>query len=81
MTWLLSDTIRIGCDRHEFTNWLDDTLARTFAYSCRHSGTAIARVVSVNRTYEPTLVLRAQYAKKAAVYAEVYPTLKALNRK
>jgi xylulokinase len=42
---------------------------------------AVARAVRVNRTYEPKPKLQAQYAEKAAVYAEVYPTLKGLNRK
>jgi xylulokinase len=42
---------------------------------------AVARAVRVNRTYEPNPKLQAQYAEKAAVYAEVYPTLKGLNRK
>ena len=40
-----------------------------------------ARAVRVNRTYEPNVALHAQYAEKAAVYAEVYPTLKGLNRR
>jgi len=40
-----------------------------------------ARAVRVNRTYAPNPKLQAQYAEKATVYAEVYPTLKGLNRK
>jgi len=40
-----------------------------------------ARAVRVNRTYEPNPVLQPQYAEKAALYAEVYPTLAGLNRK
>ncbi len=39
---------------------------------------AVARAVRVNRTYEPN---PAQHAEKTAVFAEVYPTLKGLNRK
>lgn len=81
MTWLLSDTIRIGCDRHEFTNWPDDTLARTFVYSCRHSWTAVARAVRVNRTFEPNPKLHRQYAQKPAVYAAVQSALAELNLK
>jgi len=42
---------------------------------------AVARAVRVNRTYEPNPRLHAQYAEKAALYAEVYPTLVGLNRK
>ena len=42
---------------------------------------AVARAVRVNRTYEPNPKLHDQYAEKAAVFAEVYPTLKGLNRK
>jgi len=42
---------------------------------------AVTRAVRVNRTYEPNPKLHDQYAEKAAVYAEVYPTLKGLNRK
>jgi xylulokinase len=42
---------------------------------------AVAAVVRVNRTYEPNPQLQAQYAEKAALFAEVYPTLAALNRK
>ena len=40
----------------------------------------VARAVRVNRTYEPNPALHAQYAEKAAAYAEVYLTLAALNR-
>ena len=42
---------------------------------------AVARAVRVNRTYEPNPALHDQYAEKAALFAEVYPTLKGLNRK
>jgi hypothetical protein len=42
---------------------------------------AVARAVRVNRTYEPNPKLHAQHAEKTAVYAEVCPMLKALNRK
>jgi sugar (pentulose or hexulose) kinase len=42
---------------------------------------AVARAVRVNRTYEPNLELHGQYAEKAALFAEVYPTLTELNRK
>ena len=44
-------------------------------YSCRHSWTAVARAVRVNRIYKPNPMLHAQYAEKVAVYAEVYPAL------
>jgi sugar (pentulose or hexulose) kinase len=47
----------------------------------RLSPKAVAHAVRVNRTYEPNPKLHAQYAEKAAVYAEVYPTLAALNRR
>ncbi len=42
---------------------------------------AVAAAVRVNRTYEPNPRLQAQYAEKAALYAEVYPTLKELNHR
>jgi hypothetical protein len=38
-----------------------------------------ARAVRVDRTYEPNSMLHAQYAEKAALYAEAYPTLATLN--
>jgi len=42
---------------------------------------AVARAVRVNRTYEPNPKLQPQYAEKAAIYADVYPTLAALNHR
>lgn len=42
---------------------------------------AVARAVRVNRTYEPNPKLLAQYAEKAALFGEVYPTLTKLNRR
>ena len=40
-----------------------------------------ARGVRGNLTYEPDPKLQPQYAEKVALFAEVYPTLKGLNRK
>jgi xylulokinase len=42
---------------------------------------AVARMVRVNRTYEPNPKLQPQYAEKAAIYADVYPTLASLNHR
>jgi len=39
------------------------------------------KAVRVDLTCEPNLKLHAQYAEKAAVYGEVYPTLAALNHR
>jgi hypothetical protein len=41
---------------------------------------AVVHTVRVSCTYEPNLVLHAQRAEKAAICAEVYLALAALNR-
>ena len=58
--------------------WLSEVLEQA---ATRFDMEAVTRAVRVNHTCEPNPVLHAQYAEKAAVYAEVYPTLKGLNRK
>ena len=62
--------------------WMTWSLPEVPSLAPAHStAEAVARAVRVNRTYEPNPKLHDQYAEKAAVYAEVYPTLKELNRK
>jgi hypothetical protein len=47
----------------------------------RFAAEAVARAVRVNWTHAPNPKLRARYEAKAALSADVYPTLWALNRK
>jgi hypothetical protein len=42
---------------------------------------AVTRAVRVNRTYEPSPKLHAQYAEKMVCYAKAYTALVELNRK
>ncbi|MEJ2559078.1 MAG: FGGY-family carbohydrate kinase, partial [Anaerolineae bacterium] len=49
----------------------------TRAFSSIEEG--VARMVRVKRTYEPDMAVHERYMEKARVFAQVYPTLAALN--
>jgi xylulokinase len=51
--------------------------AATGAFSSVEAG--VAQMVRVKRTYQPDMAMHERYMEKARVFAQVYPTLAALN--
>jgi xylulokinase len=49
----------------------------TDAFSSIEEG--VTRMVRVKRTYEPDMAMHERYMEKARIFAQVYPTLAALN--